>query len=78
MNCKNCGTALTSENNFCNSCGAKVIHNQLTLKNVFEDFSEQFLNYDNKFLQTFIALIKNLRTFSMVTLRELEKNMSTS
>jgi hypothetical protein len=58
MNCKNCGTALTSENNFCNSCGAKVIHNQLTLKNVFEDFSEQFLNYDNKFLQTFIALYK--------------------
>ncbi len=58
MNCKNCGTALTSENNFCNSCGAKVIHNQLTLKNVFEDFSEQFLNYDNKFLQTFIALFK--------------------
>tara|TARA_R110000772_G_scaffold242914_1_gene355588 strand:+ start:185 stop:1012 length:828 start_codon:yes stop_codon:yes gene_type:complete len=58
MNCKNCRTALTSENNFCNSCGAKVIHNQLTLKNVFEDFSEQFLNYDNKFLLTFIALYK--------------------
>ncbi len=58
MDCKNCGTTLTSENNFCNTCGAKVIHNQLTLKNVFEDFSEQFLNYDNKFLQTFIALYK--------------------
>jgi hypothetical protein len=56
MHCKNCSTPLISEINFCTFCGAKVIRNRLTLKNIFEDFSEQFLNYDNKFLQTFIAL----------------------
>lgn len=43
---------------YCNVCGAKVIKNRLTLKNLFESFSEQFLNWDNKFLQTFLALFK--------------------
>ena len=56
MTCKNCHTSLSSESDFCNSCGAKVIRNRLTLKNLFEHFSEQFLNYDNKFFQTFINL----------------------
>lgn len=56
MDCKNCGINLISETNFCNNCGAKVIHNRLTVRNIFEDFSEQFLNYDNKFLLTFTKL----------------------
>ena len=56
MNCKNCNLLISDKDNFCNSCGAKVIHNRLTIKNLFEHFSEQFLNYDNKFLQTFIHL----------------------
>jgi len=30
----------------------------LTIRNLFENFSEQFFNYDNKFLQTFIDLFK--------------------
>ena len=58
MDCKNCGTILTSENNFCNFCGAKVIHNRLTVSNLFEDFKEKFLNVDNAFLRTFISLFK--------------------
>ena len=58
MDCKNCGTTLSSENNFCNSCGAKVIYNRLTLGNLFEDFREKFLDVDNKFLRTFISLFK--------------------
>lgn len=54
MPCKNCNKELYPENNFCNSCGAKVIRNRLTIKNLFEHFSETFFNYDNKFLQTFL------------------------
>jgi hypothetical protein len=49
MDCKNCGTALTSENNFCNFCSTKVIHNRLSIGNLFEDFKAQFLNVDNAF-----------------------------
>lgn len=56
MYCKNCNTELSDKNNFCHECGAKVIHNRLTLKNISSDFSEQFLNYDNTFLKTFFHL----------------------
>lgn len=58
MACKNCNTELTTDSEYCYHCGAKVIRNRLTIKNLFEHFSEQFLNYDNKFLQTFILLFK--------------------
>ena len=58
MRCKNCQTKFLIESDFCYNCGAKVIRNRLTLKNLLNDFSEQFLNYDNKFLQTFIQLFK--------------------
>ncbi|MEP5339633.1 MAG: DUF3667 domain-containing protein [Algibacter sp.] len=56
MTCKNCDTLLTSSSDFCNSCGAKVIRNRLTIKNLFQYIGETFLNYDNKFLRTFIHL----------------------
>ncbi len=58
MNCKNCDFLLSQDDNYCTSCGGKVIRNRLTFKNLFEHFSEQFLNYDNKFLQTFINLFR--------------------
>ncbi|GAA3599643.1 DUF3667 domain-containing protein [Flavivirga amylovorans] len=56
MPCKNCNKNLSSEVNFCDSCGAKVIRNRLTIKNLLEHFSETYFDYDNKFLQTFITL----------------------
>lgn len=56
MQCKNCQTNIKETDTFCSSCGGKIIRNRLTMKNLFEHFSEQFLNYDNKFLQTFIGL----------------------
>ncbi len=56
MDCKNCHTNLKDTDDFCNTCGAKVVRNRLTIRNLFAHFSEQFLNYDNKFLQTFIHL----------------------
>lgn len=56
MSCKNCNTSLKETDDFCNVCGAKIIRNRLTIKNLFEHFSEHFLNYDNRFFQTFISL----------------------
>lgn len=58
MTCKNCQTEMLESSEYCYSCGAKVIRNRLTLRNLFEYFSETFLNYDNKFFQTFIDLFK--------------------
>ncbi|GGI58196.1 DUF3667 domain-containing protein [Winogradskyella haliclonae] len=54
--CKNCQNQLTPDSDYCNKCGARVIRNRLTFGNLFTHFSEEFLNYDNKLLQTFIAL----------------------
>ena len=48
--------SIKDNDNFCPSCGGKVIRNRLTIKNLLAYFSEQFLNYDNKFFQTFIHL----------------------
>lgn len=59
MNCKNCERSLAKEDDFCSNCGAKVIRNRLTVKNLWNDFVEQFLNYDNKFLKTYLNLFKN-------------------
>ncbi|WP_100612455.1 DUF3667 domain-containing protein [Confluentibacter lentus] len=56
MNCKNCHRLLTEESQYCNSCGAQVIKNRLTFKNLLEHFTETYLNYDNKFIQTVIHL----------------------
>lgn len=56
--CKNCMAVLTEQEDYCSACGAKVIRNRLTIKNLTADFSEQFLNYDNKLLKTFIQLFR--------------------
>ncbi|OYX23130.1 MAG: hypothetical protein B7Z06_10665 [Flavobacteriales bacterium 32-35-8] len=56
MNCKNCHRLLTEESQYCNSCGAQVIKNRLTFKNLLEYFTETYLNYDNKFIRTIISL----------------------
>lgn len=55
--CKNCRNLLETEQQFCQNCGAKIIRNRLTLKNLIEDFSERYLNLDNTFLKTFVHLI---------------------
>ncbi|MBZ0327549.1 MAG: DUF3667 domain-containing protein [Altibacter sp.] len=56
MVCKNCKVALLEQNNYCPNCGGKVIRKRINFRNLLNDFGAQFLNYDNKFLQTFIAL----------------------
>jgi hypothetical protein len=58
MTCKNCQHQLLDSSDYCNNCGAKIIRNRLTIKNLGADISEQYFDYDNKFLQTFITLFK--------------------
>ncbi|WP_179345568.1 DUF3667 domain-containing protein [Winogradskyella ursingii] len=59
MNCKNCHTELLENDDYCRSCGGKVIRNRLSFRNLFEHLSETFFNYDNKLLRTFVQLFKN-------------------
>lgn len=56
MNCKNCNSTLFNYQKFCFECGAKVIKNRLTLKNIFVEINNQFFNFDNTFLKTFLHL----------------------
>lgn len=53
MNCKNCDNALRTDHSFCPNCGAKIIRNRLTLKNLWYDITERYFNLDNTFLKTF-------------------------
>ena len=53
MVCKNCGASLRSDFGYCPACGAKVIRNRLTIKNIWQDLSFQVFNLDNTFLKTF-------------------------
>jgi len=53
MECKNCELPLRTDYSFCSNCGAKVIHNRLTLKNLWYDVTERFFNVDNTFVKTF-------------------------
>lgn len=58
MICKNCHTELSTKDDYCKSCGGKVIRSRLTFRNLFEHISETFFNYDNKLLRTFVQLFK--------------------
>lgn len=62
MNCKNCNTALSDSQKFCDECGAKVIQNRLTTKALVHQVNEQFISIDNKFIRTFIDLFKTPET----------------
>ena len=56
MDCKNCHTELFEQDDYCSSCGGRVIRNRLSFKHLFEHLSETFFNYDNKLLRTFTKL----------------------
>lgn len=53
MKCKNCDRLLRTDYSFCSNCGAKIIRNRITLKNLWFDFTERFFNLDNTFIKTF-------------------------
>jgi len=56
MKCKNCNASLQTIDHYCSVCGAKVIRNRITFRNLFEHFTEHILNVDNSFVNTFILL----------------------
>jgi len=56
MECKNCHRTLDPDTNYCLHCGAKVILNRLSLKNIWEDIYEQYLNLDNRLIITMVHL----------------------
>tara|TARA_R110000868_G_scaffold21640_7_gene89771 strand:+ start:60421 stop:61221 length:801 start_codon:yes stop_codon:yes gene_type:complete len=53
MECKNCELPLRTDYSHCPACGAKIIRNRLTIKNLWFDFTERFFNIDNTFFLTF-------------------------
>ncbi|ASV29230.1 DUF3667 domain-containing protein [Maribacter cobaltidurans] len=57
MQCKNCDNSLRTDYSYCPDCGAKVIRNRLTIKNLWHDATERFFNLDNTFLITFKHLL---------------------
>jgi hypothetical protein len=56
MNCKNCQRPLKDEETYCHYCGARVIHNRLTTRGLISQLGEEFFNYDNRLLRTFVGL----------------------
>ena len=56
MQCKNCGIELQSHQNYCSECGAKVIRNRLTFKNIWAEINLYFFNLDNKLFRTLVYL----------------------
>jgi hypothetical protein len=56
MNCKNCQRPLKDEETYCHYCGARVIHNRLTTRGLISQLGEEFFNYDNRLLRTFVDL----------------------
>jgi hypothetical protein len=62
MECKNCQRNLRTDYGFCPACGAKVIRNRLTVKNLWFDAIERYFNLDNTFLKTFLHLFTQPET----------------
>ncbi len=56
MECKNCDIQIQSYQNYCSECGAKVIRNRLTFKNIWSEINLYFFNLDNKLFKTLIYL----------------------
>ncbi|EAQ99773.1 DUF3667 domain-containing protein [Maribacter sp. HTCC2170] len=57
MICKNCQTSISEASKFCDSCGAKVITERLSVKNLWSDVTQNVFGWDNKFFLTIRKLI---------------------
>lgn len=57
MKCKNCSTDLSSQSKYCEECGAKVIKERITFKNLLSDLFKDSFGWDNKFFFTIRNLI---------------------
>lgn len=61
MNCKNCNSKITENDNFCNNCGAKVIKERITVKSLFSQLLNA-LGWDNNFFVTIRFLLSKPQT----------------
>ncbi|WP_405206316.1 DUF3667 domain-containing protein [Aquimarina sp. LLG6339-5] len=57
MNCRNCGNILSDDADYCQSCGAKVVRERITLKGLKSDFFSNVLGLDNLFVRTLIHFV---------------------
>jgi len=55
--CKNCKGILLENQAFCNTCGAKIIRERITVKNLVSDFTNNVFGWDNKFFVTVKTLV---------------------
>ncbi len=56
MNCKNCEAPQRTDFKYCPACGAKVVVNRLSFKNLTYDITNHFFDLDNTFFRTFVQL----------------------
>ena len=59
MNCKTCDFQLDNTAQYCSGCGAKIVHDRLSLKGTWEEFVGPFFSWDNNFWRTFFGLFTN-------------------
>jgi len=57
MDCRNCKVTLSENADYCQSCGAKVIRERITLKGLKSDFFNNVLGLDNLFVRTLTRFI---------------------
>lgn len=55
--CLNCGTRISTEDNFCSKCGQVNDTHRLSVHQYFSEYLSGFFNFDNRFLKTVIPLI---------------------
>lgn len=53
--CLNCGNRFTER--YCNQCGQKVTHPDTTLRQLFQDFVDEYFTFDSRVLRTLKILI---------------------
>jgi len=56
MNCKNCEAPQQTDNNYCPACGAKLVVNRLTFRNLTYDITTHFFDLDNTLFRTIVQL----------------------
>ena len=55
--CLNCGTQMSTEDNFCSKCGQVNDTHRLSVNQYFSEYLSGFFNFDNRFIKTVIPLI---------------------
>ncbi len=57
MNCKNCQEPVEGAHHFCPNCGARIVHDRITIKKLLKQFSGWLFDLDNAFVRTFTGMI---------------------